>query len=191
VLDPDASEVLLIHHLASDWWQFPGGHVDADETPAEAAIREVYEETGARATILGRLGLTLPGMVAHPAPWAVYEMPAPAKPDRPGKPAEPAHSHIDELFIATASSADPLAALESEVSGARWWRIGQLRDADGVRADVYPLAVAAYKAVRGSDRREFHGIQVSGNGSVSMSAVAVGPGSTVIQAGGTVRGRLH
>ena len=148
VLDPDASEVLLIHHLASGWWQFPGGHVDPDETPAEAALREVYEETGVRARIVGLSAPALPGMVAHPSPWAVYEIPAPAKPDRPGKPAEPAHSHIDELFIATASSAtERLVVLESEVSGVRWWRIDRLRDAVDVRADVYPLTLAARDAV--------------------------------------------
>lgn len=190
VIDPDTCEVLLIKQMASGWWQVPGGHVDADETAAEAARREVYEETGVHAEIFGQPTLVLPGMVAHPAPWAVYEIPAPAKPDRPGKPAEPAHSHIDELFIATASSADRPVAQESEVSGARWWRIGQLRDAAGVRADVYPLALAAYKAVRagrsqssqGNEGNEGNeGIQNFGGAMSINGPVAVGPGARVIQ----------
>lgn len=32
------------------YWEFPGGKVEADESPAEAAVRECWEETGVRAT---------------------------------------------------------------------------------------------------------------------------------------------
>ena len=38
--------VLLIFHLKLQKWLPPGGHVEANETPAEAARREVMEETG-------------------------------------------------------------------------------------------------------------------------------------------------
>lgn len=31
------------------WWEIPGGGIDKPETPAEAAARELYEETGMRA----------------------------------------------------------------------------------------------------------------------------------------------
>jgi len=34
----------------------PKGHLDGDETPAEAAQREVEEETGVRAELVGKLG---------------------------------------------------------------------------------------------------------------------------------------
>lgn len=39
-------EILLQYDGASDHWRLPGGSVDADEAPAEAALREVVEETG-------------------------------------------------------------------------------------------------------------------------------------------------
>lgn len=44
-------EVLLIHDsdpglAGSTWWVTPGGGIDGDETPAQAAVREVQEETG-------------------------------------------------------------------------------------------------------------------------------------------------
>lgn len=39
-------QVLLIHHAKLDQWLQPGGHIEARETPDEAASREVKEETG-------------------------------------------------------------------------------------------------------------------------------------------------
>jgi len=42
----DDGRVLLIHHRKLDQWLQPGGHIEDRETPDEAAIREVREETG-------------------------------------------------------------------------------------------------------------------------------------------------
>ena len=38
---------LLVRHSARKTWELPGGHREPDETPLEAACRELYEETGA------------------------------------------------------------------------------------------------------------------------------------------------
>src|SRR3954454_20796088 len=37
-------------------WSLPKGHVEADETIEEAAVREVEEETGIRGRIIAKLG---------------------------------------------------------------------------------------------------------------------------------------
>ena len=37
---------LLIKHRRSAFWGFPKGHADAGEEPFEAAVRELFEETG-------------------------------------------------------------------------------------------------------------------------------------------------
>lgn len=37
------------------FWVFPKGHLDPGETPEGAALREVWEETGIRAEIVGPL----------------------------------------------------------------------------------------------------------------------------------------
>lgn len=39
------TEILLIRHIKSGYWSFPKGHVEAGETEAETAMREIKEET--------------------------------------------------------------------------------------------------------------------------------------------------
>ena len=46
------NKVLLIHHRKLDLWLPPGGHIDKDETPDEALIREFQEELGLEIEIL-------------------------------------------------------------------------------------------------------------------------------------------
>ena len=60
VLD-DASDpvrILVVHRPAYDDWSLPKGHVDAGEAPVDAAVREVAEETGVRAHVIGEAGMT-------------------------------------------------------------------------------------------------------------------------------------
>ena len=64
----EAGRVLLARHADNDRWGLPGGSVDPDETPANAAVRELWEEAGVRATptrILGVYG-GLAFMVTYP-----------------------------------------------------------------------------------------------------------------------------
>src|SRR5215471_10562647 len=42
----DEGRVLLAHRRDIDWWNLPGGGMEAGETVDEAIRREVYEETG-------------------------------------------------------------------------------------------------------------------------------------------------
>lgn len=45
-------KILLVKHKKLGAWLQPGGHVEPNETPYEAAIRESLEETGIRVTII-------------------------------------------------------------------------------------------------------------------------------------------
>ncbi len=56
--------------MPSGWpaWQMPQGGIDAGETPTQAALRELYEETGTDKAEI----------VAESREWLHYDLPAPA-----------------------------------------------------------------------------------------------------------------
>jgi 8-oxo-dGTP pyrophosphatase MutT (NUDIX family) len=45
VVDADR-RLLLVRDAGTGLWATPGGAVDPDESPADAAVREMWEETG-------------------------------------------------------------------------------------------------------------------------------------------------
>jgi len=51
-------ELLLIHRATPrlTQWEIPGGKVEPGEASEQAAVREVYEETGVHTEIIDRLG---------------------------------------------------------------------------------------------------------------------------------------
>jgi 8-oxo-dGTP pyrophosphatase MutT (NUDIX family) len=61
--------VLLIHHRKLDKWLPLGGHIELDEDPEQAALREAREESGLEVELLGeRPPTTEPGTRALIAP---------------------------------------------------------------------------------------------------------------------------
>jgi 8-oxo-dGTP pyrophosphatase MutT (NUDIX family) len=100
VVDPDLAHTALVHHRKLGLWVQPGGHMDpGDATVADAALREVLEETGLRGALAHE----------HAQHLDIHEIP-----DRPDM---PAHLHLDIRFLVIA--AGRLVASE-ESNAVRW-----------------------------------------------------------------------
>ena len=58
--------VLLVRETANGLWTLPGGWVDVNESPSEAVVREVYEESGYRTRAVKLLALYDRNKHSHP-----------------------------------------------------------------------------------------------------------------------------
>lgn len=57
VVRNEHGQVLMIHRTDNDMCSIPGGGMEFGETPAQAVIREVKEETGINVTVTGLVGI--------------------------------------------------------------------------------------------------------------------------------------
>lgn len=57
VIFDDELRVLLCHRTDCDMWNLPGGRVELGESPWQAVVREVHEETGLEVEVRRLLGV--------------------------------------------------------------------------------------------------------------------------------------
>ena len=115
----------LIRHPRLGKWMLPGGHVEPDENPAEAALREVTDETGLAARLLSGPGLDEPYEAGEPSvitPLWIVEQQVPAEWREP----EP-HVHVDHLYLALAELTGPAPGAELPFA---WYAADQLTAVD-------------------------------------------------------------
>jgi 8-oxo-dGTP pyrophosphatase MutT (NUDIX family) len=134
-----AERVLLHFHRKLGKWLPPGGHVEDNELPDAAAVREVLEETGVRARLVGGRGLPIdePRQLVVPAGIQVEHIYA-------------GHEHIDLVYFATpqpgdagAAEVDPRLA-ESDRVG--WYAADDLAEL-GANAEIQAWARRALDAL--------------------------------------------
>lgn len=92
----DGEKFLLLFHPKHKKWLPPGGHLEVNETPEEAAIREVREETGLEIEFIceENIWIDRPNAVSIIRPYCCLLESIPAYGD------QPAHQHIDCIFVA-------------------------------------------------------------------------------------------
>ncbi len=115
----------LVRHPRLGKWMLPGGHVEPDENAAEAALREVAEETGLTARLLSGPRLDEPDGVDDPpviAPLWIVEQHVPAERREP----EP-HTHVDHLYLALTETTAPAPGAELPFA---WYTTDQLAAVD-------------------------------------------------------------
>ena len=147
----DGERTLLHWHKRLQQWMPPGGHIEPEEDPVEAALREVLEETGITAEIISpasALPFDYPRQVPPPYTILIEDIPGP----------DGRHQHIDLIYfcrpVAGAGSVDP-----SPDPTLRWVHESELRDdrsldvagcgvAARVPEDVRRLALIAIETAR-------------------------------------------
>jgi 8-oxo-dGTP pyrophosphatase MutT (NUDIX family) len=114
----DRDRVLLVHHNKLGMWLYPGGHIDPNEDPAQAAVREVHEETGIHVEVITGSLFQHPAVTSHPTPFAIIEMPI--KDAKVGP-----HHHIDMVYLCRAATTD-LTHQPAEVGGCTWVPVAEV-----------------------------------------------------------------
>ncbi len=103
--------VLLHWHRKLGRWLPPGGHIEPNELPDEAALRETLEETGVEVALVGERGLDRDGpdeprQLVRPAGIQLEDI-------------SPGHQHIDLVYFAVPQSA--LADAHELPEGVGWY----------------------------------------------------------------------
>lgn len=112
-----AGRVLFIKHKALGIWLAVGGHVELDEDPETAALREAREESGLDVELLGERPLT--GIqngraLIAPAYLDIHDI-------------SPTHRHVGMVYFARART-DRVALAETEHDAIRWLAAEDLED---------------------------------------------------------------
>lgn len=124
----DEGKVLLIFHKKLSKWLPPGGHLDPNETPPEAAIREVFEETGLHIELIKQENVWVDHFNAKSfeRPYLCLLEEIPAYKD------QKAHQHLDFIYLGKVIGGT-LIENKKETDGIRWFEIDEV---EALESDV-------------------------------------------------------
>ncbi len=127
----------------------PGGHVDRDELPHEAGLREVREETGFDATLLRETAALNPPageVLPQPAHMLLYDINV--HPD-----GTVGHQHIDHIYFAAVESRQIAPGTgEADAEVWDWYTPESLQNSD-IDADTVAIGCEAIEAVENDTKR--------------------------------------
>lgn len=114
IVHPDRTKVLLVDHPKYGWWMHTGGHIELNETPDQALLREIAEECGLEVEVLSEKP-DIAGAGYEPL-WRprfidIHDANAP-------------HRHISLVYYCLAKSAD--FVLSSEHTTMKWFTMEEL-----------------------------------------------------------------
>ncbi|HEV8574764.1 MAG TPA: NUDIX domain-containing protein [Dehalococcoidia bacterium] len=156
----DGSRTLLHWHKRLQQWMPPGGHIEADEDPVQAVLREIEEETGLLAEVISlreAAPFEYPQQLPPPYTILIEDIPGPGL-----GPPEERHKHIDMIYFCRVSNGTARRPVDDPTL--RWVGEEELRDAlpldvagcgisVAVPEDVRELALLAIDVERRAGRR--------------------------------------
>lgn len=130
--------VLLIFHRKLDQWLQPGGHIEPRETPDEAAVREVREETG--------VGIRVREEYVPPASRAEGSENLPLPFEVNVHEVRDDHWHVDFAYLARVAERGRPPETD-EHGGQEWFTIEELDRLEGVDENTRTAAKRAIREV--------------------------------------------
>jgi 8-oxo-dGTP pyrophosphatase MutT (NUDIX family) len=136
----------LHQHDRLDMWLPPGGHIDRDELPHEAALREVREETGLDVELVAETQ-ALESETARSLPMPQHLLLEDINVNESG---EVGHQHIDFIYYGRADTRDidPDGHDEAHPEVWEWFTAAELEaNREMFAADIVEAGKAAIEAI--------------------------------------------
>lgn len=114
IIHPEKDKVLLVLHPRYKKWLSIGGHIELDETPDQALLREIKEECGLEVTVLSEksdIESETAEMLWRPRFVDIHDANAP-------------HRHIGLVYFCLAAS--PNFVLSDEHEQMKWMTISEI-----------------------------------------------------------------
>lgn len=120
--------VLLRKHEKIDRWLQPGGHIELDEDPNEAVVREAKEETGLEVTLVGVVPSVFDGggykNLLVPRFMNRHDFSTNVKSPY----ITPGHEHIDLVYFGTSATRTLSPSPQEKQCDIRWFTESELDD---------------------------------------------------------------
>ena len=135
-------KVLIRKHDKYDKWLAVGGHIELDEDPNQAAIREVKEEAGLDVILVGEKPVfksennSYKGLIS-PRNMNMHDI-------------NPAHKHISLIYFAKSNSDKVIDEGREQSKGYKWFSKHDLeRNEEGVSESIKFYAIKALEKLGG------------------------------------------
>lgn len=128
------NKLLLIHHKKLDLWLPVGGHIEENETPDDAMLREAEEETGLKIELLNKSKIALGGNAKENL----------AVPFHVNLHSVGDHDHCSLFYICRTN--ENVSVNKEELNDFEWFSKSQLED-ERIPKDVRNIAIEAFSLI--------------------------------------------
>ncbi|MFH0898004.1 MAG: NUDIX domain-containing protein [bacterium] len=119
----DQERFLMLHNRKLNRWVAPGGKVDRDETPDEAAVRECFEETGVNIDLVGEKTPVEGGLVC---PYGIQLNTIVPN----------VRDHVDLIYLGHPQENQTIKRSDREASDIGWFTLEEV-----LKLDTYPSTI--------------------------------------------------